>query len=184
MKLLALVLLPLLALAQAPTPRINLNRISPSGGSAGMVPLLSGSPLAWHPAIATPVLSITQLTGDVTAAGPGVVAATLATVNSGPGACGDATHVCQVTVNAKGLATASSPVTINTGFFVPVVASFSLGATTGTITHNFGTSLHTIQCSNVAGVYVFPSSAANGSNVDTVNFLGGLSAATNCVAAL
>lgn len=43
----------------------------------------------------------------------GVTAAlTLATVNSGPGACGDATHVCQVTTNGKGLVTAQSAVAI------------------------------------------------------------------------
>ena len=37
----------------------------------------------------------------------------MATVNSGPGACGDATHVCQVTTNAKGLVTAQSAVAIS-----------------------------------------------------------------------
>lgn len=59
--------------------------------------------------------AITALTGDVTATGPGSVAATLATVNSGPGACGDSTHVCQVTTNAKGLVTAQTPVSISSG---------------------------------------------------------------------
>ena len=38
--------------------------------------------------------------------------ATLATVNSSPGSCGDATHTCDVTVNAKGLTTAQTPVAI------------------------------------------------------------------------
>lgn len=55
---------------------------------------------------------ITQLTGDVTAAGSGSVAATLATVNGSPGACGDATHVCQVTINGKGLTTSQTAVAI------------------------------------------------------------------------
>lgn len=55
---------------------------------------------------------ITQLTGDVTASGSGSVPATLATVNSAPGTCGDATHVCQVTTNGKGLTTAQTAVAI------------------------------------------------------------------------
>ena len=55
---------------------------------------------------------MTQLTGDVTAAGSGSVATTLATVNSAPGSCGDATHVCQVTTNGKGLTTAQTAVAI------------------------------------------------------------------------
>ena len=58
---------------------------------------------------------ITALTGDVTATGPGSAAATLATVNSGPGTCGDSTHVCQVTVNGKGLTTAQTQVAISGG---------------------------------------------------------------------
>jgi hypothetical protein len=58
---------------------------------------------------------ITALTGDVTATGPGSAAATLATVNSGPGSCGDSTHVCQVTTNGKGLVTSQSAVAITGG---------------------------------------------------------------------
>ena len=51
------------------------------------------------------------LTGDITTSA-GAVATTLATVNSNVGTFGDATHVSQVTVNAKGLVTAASNVTI------------------------------------------------------------------------
>lgn len=51
---------------------------------------------------------ITALTGDGTAAGPGSVALTLATVNSNVGSFGDATSVSTVTVNAKGLVTAAA----------------------------------------------------------------------------
>lgn len=47
---------------------------------------------------------ITALTGDVTATGPGSVAATLATVNASPGTFTAAT----ITVNAKGLVTSAS----------------------------------------------------------------------------
>lgn len=55
---------------------------------------------------------ITALTGDITAAGPGSVAATLATVNSNVGSFGSATQVATFTVNAKGLITAASNTTI------------------------------------------------------------------------
>ncbi len=59
---------------------------------------------------------IMVLTGDgTTAAGGGSQPLTLATVNSGPGACGDATHVCQVTTNGKGLVTAQTPVAMSSG---------------------------------------------------------------------
>lgn len=55
---------------------------------------------------------ITALTGDVTASGPGSVAATLATVNSNVGSFGDATHVGAFTVNGKGLITAAASTSI------------------------------------------------------------------------
>lgn len=58
---------------------------------------------------------ITGLVGDGTASGSGVVAFTLATVNSSPGSCGDATHVCQITTNGKGLTTSQTAVSISTG---------------------------------------------------------------------
>lgn len=55
---------------------------------------------------------ITALTGDVTASGPGSVAATLATVNSNVGSFGSASAVSAITVNAKGLITAAASTTI------------------------------------------------------------------------
>jgi hypothetical protein len=55
---------------------------------------------------------ISALTGDATASGTGSVAVTLATVNSNVGPCGDATHTSQVTLDAKGRATACTPVLI------------------------------------------------------------------------
>lgn len=51
---------------------------------------------------------ITALTSDMTATGPGSVAATLATVNSNVGSFGTATQTGTFTVNGKGLITAAS----------------------------------------------------------------------------
>ena len=55
---------------------------------------------------------ITALTGDGTASGPGSAAFTLATVNSNVGSFGSASSVASFTVNAKGLITAASNVSI------------------------------------------------------------------------
>lgn len=71
---------------------------------------------------------ITALTGDVTASGPGSVAATLATVNSNVGTFGSATATSVVTVNGKGLVTAASNTTIT-----PAVGSIT-GLGTGVAT--------------------------------------------------
>lgn len=58
-----------------------------------------------------PTLSRAALTGDITAS-QGSNSTTLATVNSNVGTFGSATQVSQVTVNAKGLTTAASNVSI------------------------------------------------------------------------
>ena len=71
---------------------------------------------------------ITALTGDVTASGPGSVAATLATVNSNVGTFGSATQSVQFTVNGKGLVTAAANVTVT-----PAVGSIT-GLGTGVAT--------------------------------------------------
>lgn len=72
--------------------------------------------------------AITALTGDGTATGPGSAPFTLATVNSGSGSCGDATHVCAITTNPKGLVTFQSAVAITGtggGFPTPVTLNAS-----------------------------------------------------------
>lgn len=71
---------------------------------------------------------ITALTGDITASGPGSVAATLATVNGSPGA----TTISSVTTNGKGLVTSNtSAATTGSGSVVlatsPVLVTPALG---------------------------------------------------------
>lgn len=55
---------------------------------------------------------ITDLTGDVTASGPGSVTAALSTVNSNIGSFGSGAQVAVFTVNGKGLITAASNTSI------------------------------------------------------------------------
>jgi hypothetical protein len=56
---------------------------------------------------------VPNLSGDVTTSGSSVT--TLATINTSPGSCGDATHVCQVTTNGKGLVTGQAAIAITAG---------------------------------------------------------------------
>lgn len=97
---------------------------------------------------------ITGLTGDATAAGPGSVGLTFATVNANTGTWGDASHVPQFVVNGKGLVTgvSSIPIAIASGavsgltFFATLanltgdVTTSGTGATTlATVNANVGT---------------------------------------------
>lgn len=82
---------------------------------------------------------ITQLTGDGTAGpGSGSQALTFATVNSNVGACGDATHVAQLTLTGKGLATACSAVAITYPSVVHVITIPVSGSPIATGTTNVG----------------------------------------------
>jgi hypothetical protein len=90
---------------------------------------------------------ITALTGDVTAAGPGSAASSLVTVTTA-GTCGDATHVGQITKDAKGRVTGCTPVTI-TGSGAPPAGTpndvqtqlngTTFGADPGNFTYTAGT---------------------------------------------
>lgn len=108
---------------------------------------------------------ITALTGDVTASGPGSVAATLATVNGNVGSFTNAT----LTVNGKGLITAASsgsaPVTAVTGTY-PIVSS---GGTTPNITLS-GFSTTSVSCSGSTSCTPF--TAIGGSPI-TISSSGG-----------
>ena len=70
---------------------------------------------------------ISALTGDGTATGPGSSIFTLASVNANPGTYGTSTLVPRITVNAKGLVTNITPVTIT----VPSGALIFVGDVTG-----------------------------------------------------
>lgn len=89
--------------------------------------------------------AITALTGDITATGPGSVAATLATVNAGVGSFGSSTATPVITVNAKGLITAASNTTVTpavtnlTGMGANVPTALGIGVgTAGSIVVNGG----------------------------------------------
>lgn len=73
---------------------------------------------------------ITDLTGDITATGPGSAAATLATVNSNVGTFGSSVLTPVITVNGKGLVTAVTTATSATS------SSRAINAQTGT-TYSF-----------------------------------------------
>ena len=98
-----------------------INALVPSqAGNNGKVLSTNGTVVSW----ASDTSGITQLTGDVTAGpGSGSQAATLATVNSNVGTFGSATQVAQATVNAKGLITAVTNVTVT-----PAASSITGGA--------------------------------------------------------
>ena len=71
---------------------------------------------------------ISQLVGDVTAMGPGIASATLATVNSTPGQYGSSTAIPKLTVDGKGRVTAITTEAV----FIPSGALSFIGDVTGT----------------------------------------------------
>ncbi len=75
----------------------------------------SGHVLGWDGTQWSPQpVPMPVLTGDVTTSVGGTVT-TLSSVNGAPGTCGDETHVCQLTTNAKGLVTQQTPVAVSGG---------------------------------------------------------------------
>ena len=112
--------------------------------------------------------------GDLTFSVPNF---TLATVNSGSGACGDSTHVCAVTTNAKGLVTSQSAVAISGGsggnpFTGSVTANTSLTNNAGFYINNIGviqysTSLTAVNIGNVLNIN------SNSGNIVTCQMSGG-----------
>lgn len=107
---------------------------------------------------------ITGLTGDGTASGPGNVPFTLATVNANPGTYGDSITVPKVTVNAKGLVTNITPVSISlpAGTIILVGDVSAVGATGAPIT----ATLATVN-SNIYGTNTFLKFAVNAKGLVT-----------------
>ena len=137
-------------------------------------------------------ISNCNLSGDATTSGTSAL--TLATVNAGPGACGDSTHVCQVTTNGKGLVTSQSAVAISSsggtvtsvGLALPAslfTISNSPVTTTGTLTGSFasiaahlylgnntsGAATAAMVQPNTADLSDFPSQTAQGGKFLTTN---------------
>lgn len=104
-----------------------------SGGTTGDCLYVASPGVVGQQACA--LSSITSLTGDVTATGPGISVATLATVNANVGTFGSATLVPVITVNAKGLITAATTTT----FGVTVgTTSITSGSNNGMLYNNGG----------------------------------------------
>lgn len=102
---------------------------------------------------------ITALTGDVSAAGPGTTAATLAAITTA-GSCGDASHVGVITKDAKGRVISCTPTAIAGGGVpggsnqdVQLNATGVFGADPGIFNYTLGT--HTLNSVNqsVTGAY-------------------------------
>lgn len=91
----------------------------------------------------TTAITVGNLSGDVSTAGG--LAATLATVNSGPGLCGDATHVCQVTTDGKGRVTLQAQIAISGGG-----GGVTSVATVGPLSGGTITSTGTLSCPTCA----------------------------------
>jgi hypothetical protein len=105
-----------------------------------------------------------DLSGDLSTAGG--TATTLATVNSGPGTCGDSTHVCVVTTNGKGLVTSQT-------------TSAIAAAGTGTVTHTAGPlSLNAPVIGNADGDVAV--GTTQGSTTKFVAYAGSVPAANDC----
>lgn len=149
----------------------------------GLVPLSGGGTANFLRAdgtFAAPAgtAGITALTGDGAATGPGSVALTLATVNANVGSFGSATQVAAFTVNAKGLTTAASNVSIQiaesqvTGLVADLAAK-QVGPLTGDVTTSSAASAAATLATVNSNVGSF--TAAN----ITVNAKGLVTAASN-----
>jgi hypothetical protein len=115
----------------SPFKIVNLQLLSSSGGGGGGTgtvtntgTLTSGQLIRGNGGVN---ITVGDLAGDISTSG--TLTTTLATVNSNVGSCGDATHVSQITLNAKGLATACTAVAITSGG-TPAFSSITSGTNT------------------------------------------------------
>lgn len=153
-----------------------------NASSANLLLAVNGSNQLTFDGTAIYPAGITALTGDVTATGPGSVAATLATVNSNVGSYAIST----VTVNGKGLVTAASAAsTSGSGAVVLVTGATLITPALGTPTALVGTNISGTGTSFTSGAVV-----ANGvtlamlAQVATQTFLGRTTASTGNVESL
>jgi hypothetical protein len=120
--------------------------------------------------------TITALTGDGSASGPGSAALTLATVNSNTGSFGSSTSIPSFTVNGKGLITAASenvviaPAGTLTGTTLNSTVVTSSLQSLGTQAANLNMGNYSIN--NVNQIAIGETSAASGTAIDIVNNTG------------
>ena len=130
-----------------------------TGTASGLATLTAGSVLTTS--------QLPALTGDLTTPG-GSLATTLATVNSNVGSFGSGTQVGTFTVNAKGLVTAASNVTIAPPFsaITGSLAATQLPAFSGDISTTAGSSATTLATVN-SNVGTFQGITVNGKGLVT-----------------
>ena len=127
------------------------------GGNTGNCLYVNGSVVGQQTCAAS---SITGLTGDGIATGPGNVPLTLATVNGNVGTFGSTTVVPLVTVNAKGLITAISNATI----LISANSQLTGPTLNGAITASSLTSVGTIGTGVWQGTVITPTFGGTGVN--------------------
>lgn len=119
--------------------------------------------------------AITSLTGDVTATGPGVSAATLATVNVTPGTYGSGALVPIITVNGKGLVTS---VTTTANALTVGSTTIAAGTTNGILYNNAGivgnlaTLASSVLSTSVGGVPSLSATLPSGLTIPSPTFTG------------
>lgn len=106
---------------------------------------------------------ITALTGDVTASGPGSVAATLATVNGNVGSFGGVNSIPSFTVNGKGLITAAA------GNVPSIPASEITSGTFGSGNYTFPSNVIVTSLEGVGTTSPFGAFAIHANNGSTFN---------------
>jgi hypothetical protein len=151
---------------------ITIGTTSVVGGTTGQCLYVSGSVVGQQ----TCTLSaITSLTGDVTATGPGVSAATLATVNANTGTWGSGTLIPVFTVNGKGLITSASNVALALTIGSTTVASGSTNGllyNNGGLLGNLGTLASGVLITSAGGVPSIATTLPSGLTVPSPTFTG------------
>lgn len=151
---------------------ITIGTTSVVGGTTGQCLYVSAGVVGQQ---ACTLSAITSLTGDVTATGPGVSTATLASVNGSPGTYGSGALIPIVTVTAKGLVTSvtTSPVSLAIGS--TVIASGSTNGllyNNGGILGNLGTLASGVLITSAGGVPSISVTLPSGLTIPSPTFTG------------